>query len=171
MLRVYCDASPFGLRFWLPSSCKGFQSPATHLFSQHDKSIFYLEALCVCAAILHVINLVPAGGRLAVFMDNLNSVQMFNSFAALPAFNWMLIAVADAVIERDIDFRVLHVPGTHNIIADLLSRFRNSDALQLEPRLTIHSFQPPQPVRAAWSMERLLVECSINLGLALDTST
>ena len=45
-----------------------------------------------------------SGQHLAVFTDNVNTVQLFNSLSALPAFNWMLIQVADAVLDQGFDF-------------------------------------------------------------------
>ena len=62
---------------------------------------------------------------------------MFNSLAALSSFNWMLVGVIDAVLEKDVDFHVLHVPGVHNIIADHLSWFHNDKAIALGSQLSI----------------------------------
>ena len=74
VLTVYCDASLTALGFWIPSMNQGFQAPALDIFQESGKSIFYLEALCVCAAVLHGVTLLPQDGRLAIFMENLNSV-------------------------------------------------------------------------------------------------
>lgn len=142
-IRVYCDATPFGLSFWFPSNIQAFQASAENLFREHNESIFYLEVLCVCAALLHILANIPRGGRIAVFTDNINMVQIFNSLATLSSFNWMLMSVVDEVLSKDVDFHVLHVPGVHNVIADLLSHFRNDEALALEPQLSIQMFQPP----------------------------
>ena len=67
-----------------------------------------------------------SGQHLAVFTDNVNTVQLFNSLSALPAFNWMLIQVADAVLDQGFDFQVFHVPGIHNQVADSLSCLQNA---------------------------------------------
>ena len=96
VLHVYCDASPFTLGIWSPSLALGLQAPAHDIFTQHGGSIFYLEALCICSAILDAAARLSSGQHLAVFTDNVNTVQLFNSLSALPAFNWMLIQVADA---------------------------------------------------------------------------
>jgi len=67
--------------------------------------------LCICAAILNAVTHLLNGGHLAIFTDNINTVQLFNSLAALRNFNWMLIKVVDVIIASNIDFRVFHVPG------------------------------------------------------------
>ena len=105
-----------------------------HVFKGHNESIFHLEALCVCAAFPHTIALAPAGTWNVVFTDNINTVQMFNSLTALPS---LLMVVVDAVLAKDTDFRVLHVPGVHNATADVLSRSRKLEAVSLEPPLSI----------------------------------
>ncbi|KAF8554182.1 hypothetical protein OG21DRAFT_1369218, partial [Imleria badia] len=73
-----------------------------------------------------------------------NTVQLFNSLAAMPSMNWILLGVVDMVLEADIDFRVFHIPGSHNVVADHLSRLWNDLALKVEPDLRIYAFQPPQ---------------------------
>ena len=52
VLHVYCDASSFTMGFWDPTLAQGFQVPAHQIFAQQGGSIFYVEALCVSAAIL-----------------------------------------------------------------------------------------------------------------------
>ena len=55
ILHVYCNTSPFAIGFWYPSLALGFQAPAHQIFfAQQVVSIFYLESLYVCAAILDV---------------------------------------------------------------------------------------------------------------------
>ena len=87
ILCVYCDTSPFGLGIWYPLLYLGLQAPAHETFTQHEGFIFYLESLCVCAAILDAAPHLSAGQHLGVFTDNINTVQLFNSLSALPAFN------------------------------------------------------------------------------------
>ena len=77
-----------------PSLALGLQAPAHDIFPQHRGSIFYLGALCVCSAILDAAPHLSSGQHLAMFTDNVNTVQLFNLLSALPAFNWMLIQVA-----------------------------------------------------------------------------
>ena len=149
VLHVYCDASPFAMGFWYPSLAQGFQAPAHQIFAQQGGSIFYLEALCVCAAILDAAPRLLPDQRLAVHTDNINTVQLFNSLSALPAFNWMLIQVVDRVMSQGIDLRVFHVPGVHNEIADALSRLQNDLLASSHPELVISAFQPPRPALGA----------------------
>jgi len=85
-LHVYCDVSPLALGFWYPSLNLGFQAEARNLFKLNGESIFYLEVLCVCAAMLDTATCIPKGGCLAVFTNNINMVQLFNSLEALPTF-------------------------------------------------------------------------------------
>ena len=75
----YCDASPFAMGFSYPSLALGFQAPAHHIFAGQEGSIFYLEALSVCAAILDATPCLLPDQGLAVFTDNINTVQLFNS--------------------------------------------------------------------------------------------
>lgn len=145
VLSIYCDALPVAMGFWIPSLNQAFQAHAQEIFKDSGESIFYLEALCVCAAILHGVSLLPADGQLAVFTDNLNTVQLFNSLAALPSMNWMVMACVDVVLAHRVDFRVFHIPGEVNVIADLLSHLQNSEVRRVRPSLSIAQFQPPCP--------------------------
>ena len=91
VLHVYCDASPFALGIWHPSLALGLQAPAHDIFTQHGGSISYLEALCVCSAILDTVPCLLSGQHLVVFTDNVNTVQLFNSLSALPTCNWICL--------------------------------------------------------------------------------
>ena len=143
VLQVYCDASPFALGIWYPSLCLGLQAPAHQIFAQQGGSIFYLKALWVCAAILDVAPHLQPNQCLTVFTDNINTVQLLNLLSALPAFNWVLIQVADCVLTQGFDFRVFHVPGVHNEVADALSCLQNDQLTISHPELVILPFQPP----------------------------
>ena len=146
VLHVYCDASPFAMGFWYPSLALGFQAPAHQIFAQQEGSMFYLESLCICVAILDAAPRLSPNQRLAVFTDNINTVQLFNSLSALLAFNWMLILVAevaDTALNRGIDLQVFHVPGVQNEIANALSRLQNGQLASSYPELVISTFQPP----------------------------
>jgi len=86
---------------------------------------------------------------LAIFTNNINTVQLFNSLTALCNFNWMLIKVVDMIIASDIDFRVFHVPGAHNVVANSLSWMQNADIFTSDPEAIISTFQPPQVMLGA----------------------
>ena len=77
-----------------------------------------------------------------MFTDNIDTVQLFNSLSALLAFNWMLIQVADLSLRQELDFRVFHVPGVHNAVADALSRLQNAQLAASHPELTYRPFNP-----------------------------
>jgi len=141
-LSVYTDASASGMAFWYPSINHSFQSVLPGALS--SDTIFLFEALTVTAAIVDAVGKMDAHGRLAVFTDNANTVAMFNTLAALPPYNWMLMLAVDVILDVDIDLRVFHVPGVHNSVADHLSRWRNDEAREASPGLIISSFQPPR---------------------------
>ena len=142
VLKVYTDASGDGIAYWFPVANVGFQS---HLPGDAPAgTIFYFEALAVTSAILDAVHRLPTDGRIAVFTDNLNTVSMFNSLAALPPYNWLLMVSVDAIINSHVDFRVFYVPGVNNVVADHLSRWRNAEAEAIAPGLSVQFFEPPR---------------------------
>ncbi|KAG2147613.1 hypothetical protein DEU56DRAFT_730826 [Suillus clintonianus] len=141
-LSVYTNASASGLAFWYPAINHGFQCDLPGTLS--SDTIYFFEALTVTAAIVDAVRRMHAHGRLAVFTDNANTVAMFNTLAALPPYNWLLMLAVDVILEGDIDLRVFHVPGVHNTVADHLSHWQNNEAREASPGLVISSFQPPR---------------------------
>ena len=87
-LTVYCDASLTGLGFWFPELCVGFWLCVPE--DPPKGTIFYFEALSVLSAIVHSTSLLPQLTKLVVYTNNLNTVHMFNSLSALPAYNEIL---------------------------------------------------------------------------------
>ena len=71
---------------------------------------------------------------------------MFNSLRASDPYNRILILAMNVVLDHDIDFRVLHIRGVDNPVADAISRFKNDLAVSLCPGLVIQSFEPPRDV-------------------------
>jgi hypothetical protein len=142
VLKVYTDASGEGIAYWFPTANLGFQSPLP--CEAPTGTIFYFEALAVTAAILAAVQCSPPDGRIAIFTDNLNTVSMFNSLAALPPYNWLLMKSVDAIIESRADFQVFFVRGIENVVADRLSRWKNAEAEVAAPGLSVHSFLPPR---------------------------
>jgi hypothetical protein len=142
-LTVYTDACLTGLGFWIPKDSTGFTAP----WSSHQP-IFYLEALTVLSAIQHVCTSrsrsIPT--RLAIFCDNSNTVDMFNTLRASPDMNPILLAAVDLAIEHNLLFRVFHIAGDANTLADALSRSDWSTISSLSPQLRVALFEPP-PVR------------------------
>ena len=99
-ITAYCDASLTGLGFWFPDQSVGFWSRLPE--EPPNDTIFYFEALCILSAIMHSNSLCMSVKRLVVYTDNLNTVQIFNSLSALPAYNNILKNSIDHLLS-DID--------------------------------------------------------------------
>jgi hypothetical protein len=109
--------------------------------------IFFYEALTVYSAVC--LGAQYGCDQIAVYSDNTNTVNMFYSLRAGPAYNSILMSAIDFGINNTITAEVDYVPGMQNIIADHLSRFQNAKALQLAPKLQICNFQTPWDVMGA----------------------
>jgi hypothetical protein len=141
VLEVFCNASSSSMGFWYPSLNIGFQSSLPSRSPVTD--IFFHEALCISSAIHDAVTRLPINGRLAVFTDSLNTVYMFNTLSAGPGYNRLLMDAVETILIFNVDFRVFHVAGEDNVVADHLSRWRARDALLCSPGLRISPFQPP----------------------------
>jgi hypothetical protein len=141
-LTAYGDASGIGMGFYFVESRTGFQSTLPH--GPPKDVIFYFEALAVLSIVKEACSHIHIPKRLVVFSDNMNTVDIFHSLRAKPSYNVILKPTVSLLIQHNINLRVIHVPGTDNIIADALSRFQNSRALDVCPGLTISAFQPPR---------------------------
>ncbi|KIK62342.1 hypothetical protein GYMLUDRAFT_164971, partial [Collybiopsis luxurians FD-317 M1] len=75
--------------------------------------------------------------------DSSNTVDMFSSLSALPDYNPVLIAAVDIMVEFHINLRVMHIPGSENVMADALSRFDFNSVHSTHPDITIRTVQPP----------------------------
>ena len=141
---LFCDACPIGLAFWFPAADFGFQ----HALSPDVPSpgIFFHESLAVVSALSWFIHNVPLRPcmRIAIYSDNLNTVDMFNTLRAQPLYNPLLITAVDLLLDHGVDLRVFHIPGQDNIVADALSRFRFDTVALYAPSLQIFKFQPPR---------------------------
>jgi hypothetical protein len=141
-LVLFCDASFTGLAFWSPSLLRGFYYPLPGPPGSGE-TILWLEGLAVASAIDFAATLVPRPARLAVFTDNLDLVQMFDSLKASTPYNPILFFSCATLVTHSIDLRVFHIPGDQNTIADALSRGLPHVALLAQPRLRIFAFRPP----------------------------
>ncbi|KAJ7636294.1 hypothetical protein FB45DRAFT_705125, partial [Roridomyces roridus] len=128
--------------FFIPALGLAFQS-ALPSDVDPELKIFFFEALCVCSAIHYAGKHLPAGSRVTVHTDSSNTVDIFGSLRALPAYNEILKSSVDVLIGGDLELRVLHVPGAQNSVADAISRWDNDRAVSLVPGLLIHPFSPP----------------------------
>jgi len=77
-----------------------------------------------------------------IYMDNYNTVSMFNTLRAMPKYNHLVKAAVDILVEGDHQLRVFHVPGVQNKVADALSCLEFSKVLDLVPNLKIFAFIP-----------------------------
>lgn len=144
------DASGTGLGVYFPWLRLGFHCalPA----DAPSDTIFFFEALAICAAI-HRARVWRKVGRvvrrLAVLSDNTNSVAVFNSLRASPAYNPILKSAVDVMIECAVDVRVDHIPGELNTIADALSRGKLELVRELVPGIVLLPLSPPQDALGA----------------------
>ncbi|KAJ7826516.1 hypothetical protein B0H13DRAFT_2374352 [Mycena leptocephala] len=120
---VLCDACPLGMGFWVEHLLLGLYS-AVPANAPND-TIFFWEATWFC--------------------------QRWNgsALAVEPAYNILLKAAVDLLIQYNVDLRVLHIRGDDNTIADAISRANFSLVHSLRPDLEITPFQPPQCVLGA----------------------
>ena len=104
--------------FWYPELNIGFYLPTPYY--EHPDLIFYFEALCVQSALFdaHRRMMEKGKGCFLVFMDNMNTVDILNSFKALPPYNHLLEAAVDTLNYGDHDMRILHIAGTENAVVD-----------------------------------------------------
>lgn len=135
----FTDACLDGMAYWFPDLNLAFQFRIPDKAQTHH--IFYYEALAVTCAILDKHHDLP---RIIIHSDNQNTVDIWHSLKASAPYNQLLMLAIDRLIHSNTEARILHVPGTSNTIADALSRFNNTLALQLAPQLHISTFQPPR---------------------------
>ena len=141
---AYCDASLTGLGFWFPGLNAGFWSPVPE--DPPKDTIFYFEALCVLCAIIRSTSFGFPIHKLVIYTDNLNTVHMFNSLSALPAYNEILKGAVDHLLSdlsHPIQLRVIHIPGHLNTVADALSRGHLYSVVDDIPEIVINTFSPP----------------------------
>ncbi|KAG2743058.1 hypothetical protein P692DRAFT_201724192 [Suillus brevipes Sb2] len=148
VVTIYIDASLTRIAYWFPGLNFGFQC---HLsLAEPTETIFFFEALTVCSNIHALADTEPIPRHVAIFTDNSNTVDIFNSLRALAPYNRILMSAVHVLIELNDDLRVYHVPGAENFVADALSRFNNDQALwHLVPDLIIDTFTPPRDVLGA----------------------
>ncbi|EKM61562.1 uncharacterized protein PHACADRAFT_190737 [Phanerochaete carnosa HHB-10118-sp] len=143
-LEVLCDACLTGLGFWSPARQEGFMAALPVSPDAVEDTIFWYESLCVLAALQWAAALHHCPRRLAIYTDNLNTVQIFDCFRASAPYNSILHAASATLIASGIDLRVWHIPGSENVVADALSRGMLPVAHSYASSLRVLPFRPPQ---------------------------
>jgi hypothetical protein len=146
-LVLYTDASATALAFYSPIHQRGFILDTSPALIQN--SIFFAEALALCAALHWAVHLQTPPPRLAIYTDSSNTVSMFNSFRADEPYNSLLRCAVDDLVDTNVDLRVFHVSGRNNVVADALSRRRISFLSESHPTLLMSSYALPPSLRRA----------------------
>jgi hypothetical protein len=137
---IFCDACPNGMGFWYPKTKLSFVSPTPSNISSN--LIFYFEALCILSALYDAhTHSFSKPEQIIIYTDNHNTVNIFNTFCALPAYNHFLKSAVDILLSGQHNLCVLHISGSNNDVANALSRFNISSALSIIPNLKISPFQ------------------------------
>lgn len=94
----------------------------------------------------------PPGLRIVLYTDNSNTVDMFNTLRAQPIYNPLVMAAVNLALDFGVEFRVFHIPGEDNIVADALSCFRFDTLATFAPLLQTLQFQRPRLTLGAASL-------------------
>ena len=117
-------------------------------------NIAILELYPICLA-LHIWALPLSNKCLTIYSDNMSVVHVLNSFTSKEvSIMSMLRKLALLTMQHNILIRAKHIPGSQNILTDLLSRNQVHQA-------RIHApFLDPiaTPVPTQWTLDKLLEE-------------
>lgn len=139
-LSIFCDASLAGLGFWVEKTNQGFYAKVPKEIP--DNMNFLREAFCVASALNEFAPKLK-NCRLVVYTDNQNTVDIYSSLSCRPEYNDVLKFSVDLFIAHNLQFKVVHIAGELNRIADALSRNQIPLVRQLSPGIIIKSFLPP----------------------------
>ncbi|GBE83694.1 hypothetical protein SCP_0507500 [Sparassis crispa] len=87
--------------------------------------------------------------HMAIYSDNTNTVALFDTLRALPAYNSIAKSAVDVLIRDDMQLRVTHILGKDNVIADVLSRKQFTLIMELIPGIQFSPFTPSQDALGA----------------------
>jgi hypothetical protein len=135
-------ATSTGLGIFFPHLDLAFQCPISEL--PPASHINYLRLLAVASAVHAAAKTDHVPSRLAVYSDSSFAVDVFNTLQATPPFNAIVLSTVDILIDHGIDLQVIHVAGSCNSVADVISRFNNDNARALAPNISILPFLPPR---------------------------
>ncbi|KAF9457516.1 hypothetical protein BDZ94DRAFT_1339844 [Collybia nuda] len=89
--------------FWSPLCNLGFHySIPEHQRNNKATPIFYFEAYAVVSALHWAVHLQTPPARIAIFTDNYNTVNIFDSLRASPKYNPFLLTAVDLIIQFNI---------------------------------------------------------------------
>ena len=114
------DASQIGLAFWSPDLNLSFVAPIKES-DDHFGNIFFNEALAVVSAIEWAAHLPNHPRCVLVHTDSMNTVEIWHSLAPQGDNIPLMLYAVEVMMDHNIDIRVVHIPGSENLIADALS--------------------------------------------------
>lgn len=137
---IYCDACPAGMGFWPPSHGKAFFFRCPPEF---DRNSDFCEAATIVSALQWALWLeVSLNLRVLIYSDNLATVEVFSSMRGNLPYYHMTMQAAAWIHNHVILWRILHVPGLDNQIADYLSQGTLDRVQTLSPLLQTADFIP-----------------------------
>ena len=103
----------------------------------------FMKLFVFSALLHHTLHVLPFSSRILIYTDNTNTVDIFYTLYALPAYNFVLRLAVDILLDTNHQLQVQYVPSSQNGVADFISCHQFSCALTLCPNLHISSFEPP----------------------------
>lgn len=118
--------------FWYPHipELTAYYSPVP--MGVPSQIIFYHKALCVLCALLHGAYTLPSSSHILIFTDNSNTVNIFNTLHALPAYNFILRSAVDVLLDTNHQLQVRYIP---RMAWPIPSCVNSSVCFDLMPRL------------------------------------
>lgn len=145
---AYSDACLTGMGFYIPSEHQGYYGNVPS--ETPSEWIYYREMWGVLSALYHAVNDQNLREKkLIIYTDNTNTRDTFNTLAADPTYNPLVLMAADLLIQSSCQLRVNFVEGTRNVVADALSRHHIGKVLQLDLEIRLYYFKPPRPTLGA----------------------